>query len=949
LSQRLNGVLVPLFAFLSGVPALIYQVVWTREVALLGGGQIEAISIVLVAFFGGLALGANHFGRLADRVASPLRLFGFLEMLAGLLAVVSTIALRALPALALDSTSLLLLSAAIVFPVTFLLGGTLPSLLCVVVQTPSAIANIAGRIVGANTAGAVLGVVAAVATIPVLGLRVSILGAAATAICVGSIAALWGAKAGATPDRPKDPDSAEAPQPIEGNSSPLAVDDLAPQIPRWMVLVAAALAGAGTLGYEVVATRLAALALGSSLYAWGLVLGLFLAGLAAGNLVLARRAQHSAKPEALLGWIEVILACSLAVGLLTLHPFRATPVPGLSVSVMGSVIAAVLPAAFCMGGAFPVFVRLATWSSQPGTSLGRVSAVNTAGGIAGALIAPFVLLPMLGSVGSTWVLAILNASIGLFFLIRSGADGRPRRLAFTAVFLAAGMVVGGVPKGDFGPPWVLYIADGRQATAVVVSTDGGRSLIVDGDPEAATVGDARRTEEFLATLPLLLHPDPKSYLEVGLGSGITLGTAHRFPLDRIECVEIAQSVISAVRLFEPDNRGVGAPGGAHIVNQDARVLMAQRPGSYDVISANTLHPWSIGATGLYSLEYFTRVADALRPGGIAVQWLPVEQIGPDSFELILRTFFEAFPHGDLWWGAGNVVLMGSRSPIPQPETQEMEARLSAAGLNWKRLGMTDVHSLYGRRLASAETVRAALGSEPILRDDKPVLEYQAAQPRLKNHQTRLYALLVEVARNGMQENPQAGAALLWLEALEARSAGKTKRADSRESLAVAAGFNEAQRVRANRLVAGANYSLGAGKIEAAERAYREALEVDPRNRNARFGLAGLEMSRSAIDRAIQELRNLLEQYPEDPQALNELASALYQRGDVDAARQRIDQALLENPYYPEALANAGLMALQSGDTARSTAMLARMRALSPLGASKPEEALAAALSEAGEN
>ena len=73
--------------------------VWTREIALLGGSQIEAISVVLVAFFGGLAAGANHFGRVADRAALPLRLFGLLEMTAGLLAVVSTLALRALPAL----------------------------------------------------------------------------------------------------------------------------------------------------------------------------------------------------------------------------------------------------------------------------------------------------------------------------------------------------------------------------------------------------------------------------------------------------------------------------------------------------------------------------------------------------------------------------------------------------------------------------------------------------------------------------------------------------------------------------------------------------------------------------------------------------------------------------------------------------------------------------------
>ena len=69
-----------LLAFLSGIPALVYQVVWTRQVGLIAGGQIEAISIVLVAFFGGLALGNRLLGPVSDRSTSPLRLYAGLEI-----------------------------------------------------------------------------------------------------------------------------------------------------------------------------------------------------------------------------------------------------------------------------------------------------------------------------------------------------------------------------------------------------------------------------------------------------------------------------------------------------------------------------------------------------------------------------------------------------------------------------------------------------------------------------------------------------------------------------------------------------------------------------------------------------------------------------------------------------------------------------------------------------
>ena len=116
-------------AFLSGLPALVYEVVWTREVALVIGSQVEAISAVLVAFFGGLALGARVLGPVADRAISPLRLYASLEIAAALFALLSSWLLRALgdQLLALPDEARLGLASLALFPATFLLGGTLPA------------------------------------------------------------------------------------------------------------------------------------------------------------------------------------------------------------------------------------------------------------------------------------------------------------------------------------------------------------------------------------------------------------------------------------------------------------------------------------------------------------------------------------------------------------------------------------------------------------------------------------------------------------------------------------------------------------------------------------------------------------------------------------------------------------------------------------------------------
>jgi Tfp pilus assembly protein PilF len=253
----------------------------------------------------------------------------------------------------------------------------------------------------------------------------------------------------------------------------------------------------------------------------------------------------------------------------------------------------------------------------------------------------------------------------------------------------------------------------------------------------------------------------------------------------------------------------------------------------------------------------------------------------------------------------------------------------------------------GLRLASAAAVRTALGPGTALRDDRPVLEYQAARPQTQEQQPEIYTLLASITRSGVREDPRAGPALLWLESLEARKAGDVKRAEGRESIAVVMGFAEAKRVRADRQVAKARAVLAGGDFDGAVAEYRETLKVDPENRNARFALAGLEISRGSLDDAVEQLNQLIDNHPGDAQALNEIASALYQRGDHEDAVRNIELALSADPHYPEALANAGLMAIQSGDFARATQMLDRMRGSSPLGPSKPEQALAAALRAVG--
>ena len=178
-------------AGLSGAVALVYEVVWTREVSLLVGSQIEATATVLAAFFGGLGLGTRLFGSLSDRVDRPLRLYALLEAAAAILAIGSLCVLHSLGRpdwIATGSpVSLRVASASVLIPVALLLGGTIPALLRAAEHSAAGVARTAGRLVGANTAGGVVGVVVAAAAIPSIGLRATTWRAAGVAVLLAVV------------------------------------------------------------------------------------------------------------------------------------------------------------------------------------------------------------------------------------------------------------------------------------------------------------------------------------------------------------------------------------------------------------------------------------------------------------------------------------------------------------------------------------------------------------------------------------------------------------------------------------------------------------------------------------------------------------------------------------------------------------------------------------------
>jgi len=172
---------------LSGASGLIYEVVWSRQLVLVFGNTTQAIAAILTGYFGGMAVGSLVGGRIADRVRSPLRLYGALELL--LVAVVLATPLlfsliRSVYGSAysslVDQPALLagirfVLAVLALAPATVLMGATLPSLSRHLARRAADLGDVFGRLYAANTLGAIVGAAAAgFVLIEVLGLSDSL-------------------------------------------------------------------------------------------------------------------------------------------------------------------------------------------------------------------------------------------------------------------------------------------------------------------------------------------------------------------------------------------------------------------------------------------------------------------------------------------------------------------------------------------------------------------------------------------------------------------------------------------------------------------------------------------------------------------------------------------------------------------------------------------------------
>ncbi|HVL54592.1 MAG TPA: fused MFS/spermidine synthase [Vitreimonas sp.] len=739
LEKPLRTRLVYLIFVLSGAAGLIYEIVWARQLVLVFGNTTQAVSAILTGFFGGMAIGSVVGGRIADRVRSPLRLYGVVEIALVVVVILTPVTFQLIHELyrgaygALQEQPQLLglirfaLALLALGPATVMMGATLPALTRHFTRGDH-LSGAFGRLYALNTMGAILGTLfAGLVLIELLGLTGALIVGAGCSAIAGIVAVLL-----ARGDRP----------PVRPDVQ--ATTARGADIPRpTLALLVAFVSGLTSLGYQVVWTRLLSSGTGSSTYVFTIILALFLIGIVLGAMIFGSIRSRVRNWVLLLAGCQLLAAILVVAGLVLVlsRPAPADPYQfGATFQLLfGSALVVVLPATIVLGLAFPAAsALLEDRNGRVATAAGQLLAANTLGAICGTFAIPFIVIPSVGSPAAIVLLALVNAATAVALAL-ARLRGRPRPIlagAGTAVVVAI-ITLAAIPGVVMEPAEArIRAANGTiegRAEDEIASVQAGRlgsaqHLWVGGTSMTLLTVDAR----LMPILPLMARPEADSALIVAFGMGSSYRTALIAGLE-VDAVELVPSVVPMFRHFYPDAEEYLRHPRGRVIVADGRNHMELTDRHYDLIVTDPPPPIeSAGVSVISSYEYYRAGRARLNIGGLMMQWMPYGQT-VEEFKAHVRTFRAAFPNVLIAFGPGGYgfFMLGSDSPVALDQGAMREV-LERPGV------LEDISGAYDspeetvdgwiRRIeslvwASGEEVEAIVADGPLITDDRPLPEY----------------------------------------------------------------------------------------------------------------------------------------------------------------------------------------------------------------------------------
>lgn len=710
--SRRTIVLIGCCFIFSGATGLIYEVLWARMLGLVFGATTLAVSTVLAAFMGGLALGSALAARFAPRIHRPLRAYGWMEVGVALYALLVPVLFHWVdnlyavvwqqfhPSFFVFSLWRFALSSLLLLVPTTLMGATLPVLSVALLRSVDHNTNSVARLYACNLVGAIIGtLMAGFVLLPTLGIRATIIIAATINVLIGVAAVLAERQAGFN--------SKVLSERFRHDGSP-SHEITTPVF--WFLC--ALVSGFVTISTQVAWTRMLTMIIGSSTYAFSIVVALFLIGLAFGAWFIGR-SNLAANLRSAIMKIEVITGVALFLSL-----FVANWIPALlvnlglrlrigswagllSLQVLSASLLILLPATL-MGMVMPLVLVWASTNKDKAVALvGRSYAINTLGAIAGAFITGFILIPRTSTKFTLLCAAALCLLVaGLAYQpgasVRDPAVRRSLSVGMTAVlvivlFLAAppmnlaDLSIGaydslvrvlaqsreGIKEEPQSGPAIhklLMYQEGPTSTVSVRKDMDTISMAINGRTNASDSVYDMPTQVMLAQLPMLIAPRLGNGLIIGFATGVSVGAMLESPIESVTCVELEPATITGSKYFEHVNHRPLNDGRVSLIIDDARTYLRVTPNRYDVIVSEPSHPWVPGVANLFTQDFFELGRARLSEEGVFVQWLQIYQLSTDSLRSVLATYQKVFPHVLVFQVGGvakgkDLILVGSNKPL----------------------------------------------------------------------------------------------------------------------------------------------------------------------------------------------------------------------------------------------------------------------------------------------
>jgi spermidine synthase len=705
---------------LSGAAAVALEMLWMRSAGLVLGTTAITAATVLACYFTGLALGSIAARRGSSR---PVRCYGQLELSAAAGALWSLFVFYILQQESMQTSFLTagliprtLIVVLAILPTTICLGATLP-ILGQALTRPEAVGPRGGLLYAINTAGGVLGAAAAGLGLPMMiGVRLSYGIAAALSALAGTLAMIIG--------DPQQVREIESKKEIEACSSE-----------RTRLRLVAAGAGALALGLEVLWTHLFAQVLHNSVYSFTAIVIVFLLAIATGAAmasyllrrvsptILAITALLAGSATTVAGlWIFVYLTNGLEYfgmrsGLFE-YLIRVTSLAALTVGPVAIASGVVLPALW------------AAWGEKKNVAhpLGALTAANLLGGVLGAVVTGFLVIPSLGIRAGLLVTAVIY--IVLADLLAS-TQTRLRPIAYAILLLVVIANPMRVPLVHLNSENETLRSTSEGPAGIVTVVEGNNDLQLRLDNYYVLGRSAAAaTEHRQGLIPLLLHPDPKRAAFVGLATGISASAGPALGVEQTTVIELVPEVAAAARrYFGRWNGNLLERSNVRLVIEDGRRYLTASRDRFDVIVSDLFVPWNPGTGNLYAREMYEAAARRLEPDGIFCQWLPLYQLTYEEFKIIARTLLTVFSEVSLWradfYAELPVVgLVGRLTPqsLDVAKVRERAARLPEWGNDSLLSTRRGLVMLYGGNLRAAADI---FDDAPITSDDHPLIEFLA--------------------------------------------------------------------------------------------------------------------------------------------------------------------------------------------------------------------------------